>query len=546
MKHTTLFFVFTAVVFTPLKAQITQEWSATTPYFSPLYKSEMRLLQDGISVFNWDQSNGLQQGWKVNYTGETVWNFEHEQTNFCTNCSFVNPTAVAIRTDGMAFQAGAQAASPNGAGFITRINADGSLQFSNNYVSLSGDIGFIDAVFSNSESELILSGREDSPLTGQPTPYLYRFSLDGELLLSKDIGIQNFETYRIATDENGNVYANAETLDTIRLVSFDANFNQRWEIVHLVPGYTGEGNFFAPIRFSNGDFLFAAYFKDYNTFEDVDLHLFRIDTEGNEIWHAIKELNWVNDYSYTMSDLHIDANDNVLVYFDRLLSQGGGGIALETNAQLSQRIASGSVIQIRPLLLKFGADGVYQWDYLTDGVSQADTEDNFYSGKIASDELGNIIVSAANANVNAGAFYSVLTPAGSVNSTLYVPENLETLPQSLVYAGNQVFYSNNLGSVNGSSAWTINKFSYSISPTTSQTLRPDNIIVFPNPSTGVFRVKVSDPLCNAISIYNLSGKMVGVYSQNTPGEFVLDLRNEPRGLYFIRAGSEVLKVNLTH
>jgi hypothetical protein len=189
-----------------------------------------------------------------------------------------------------------------------------------------------------------------------------------------------------------------------------------------------------------------------------------------------------------MSDLHIDANDNVLVYFDRLLSQGGGGIALETNAPLSQRVASGSVIQIRPLLLKFGSDGVYQWDYLTDGVSQADTEDNFYSGKIASDELGNIIVSAANANVNAGAFYSVLTPDGSVNSTLYVPENLETLPQSLVYAGNQVFYSNNLGSVNGSSAWTINKFSYSISPTTSQSLNSDNIIVFPNPSTGVFRV----------------------------------------------------------
>jgi hypothetical protein len=245
-EFTKLFLSIAVLIYSSLKAQITQEWSATTPYFSPLYKSEIRLLQDGISVFNWDQSNGLQQGWKVNYTGETVWNFEHEQTNFCTNCSFVNPTAVAIRSDGMAFQAGAQAASPNGAGFITRINADGSLQFSNNYVLLSGDIGFIDAVFSNSESELILSGREDSPLTGQPTPYLYRFSLDGELLLSKDIGIQNFETYRIATDENGNVYANAETLDTIRIVSFDANVNQRWEIVHHVPGYTGEGNFFSP------------------------------------------------------------------------------------------------------------------------------------------------------------------------------------------------------------------------------------------------------------------------------------------------------------
>ncbi|MFN5318822.1 MAG: T9SS type A sorting domain-containing protein [Bacteroidia bacterium] len=544
MKCTKLFLSIAVLIYSSLKAQITQEWSATTPYFSPLYKSEIRLLQDGISVFNWDQSNGLQQGWKVNYTGETVWNFEHEQTNFCTNCSFVNPTAVAIRSDGMAFQAGAQAASPNGAGFITRINADGSLQFSNNYVLLSGDIGFIDAVFSNSESELILSGREDSPLTGQPTPYLYRFSLDGELLLSKDIGIQNFETYRIATDENGNVYANAETLDTIRLVSFDANFNQRWEIVHHVPGYTGEGNFFAPIRFSNGDFLFAAYFKDYNTFTDVDLHLFRIDTDGNEIWHAIKELDWVNDYSYAMSDLHIDANDNVLVYFDRLLSQGGGGIALETNTPISQRIASGSVIQIRPLLLKFGADGVYQWDYLTDGVSQADTEDNFYSGKIASDELGNIIVSAANANVNAGAFYSVLTPDGSVNSTLYVPENLETLPQSLVYAGNQVFYSNNLGSVNDSSAWTINKFSYSISPTTSQSLNPDNIIVFPNPSTGVFRWYNTDLLCKELKIINLSGRVVASIPVNGSGEFVINLENEPAGLYLVNTGKTMFKLNI--
>jgi len=546
MKHITLFFGFTALIILPLKAQIIQEWSATTSYFSPLYKSEMRLLQDGISVFNWDETNGLQQGWKVNYSGQTMWTFEHEQTNFCTNCSFARPTALAIGANGLTFQAGAQAASPNGTGFITRINPNGSLQFSNDYVLPSGDMGFIDAVFSNNDSELILSGREDSPLTGQPTPYLYRFSLDGELLLSKDIGIQNFETYRIATDENGNVYANAETLDTIRLVSFDSNFDQRWAIVHLVPGYTGEGNFFAPIRFSNGDFLFAAYFKDYNTFEDVDLHLFRIDTEGNEIWHAIKELNWVNDYSYTMSDLHIDANDNVLVYFDRLLSQGGGGIALETNAPLSQRVASGSVIQIRPLLLKFGSDGVYQWDYLTDGVSQADTEDNFYSGKIASDELGNIIVSAANANVNAGAFYTVLTPEGSVNSTLHVPEYLERLPHSLVYGGNQVFYSNNLGETVNGGIWTINKFSYTINTTLNQSLVTNEIDVSPNPSTGLFRLRVTDTQSGSAYVYSINGRLVGVFPLNGTGEVLINLKNEPTGLYFIQVGTEVLKVSLTH
>jgi hypothetical protein len=546
MKRITLLLSFASLYYVPLHAQITQDWVATAPYFSPLSKSEMRLLQDGISVFNWDELGGLQQGWKINYSGETIWDFEHEQTTFCTNCSYAQPTALAIGWSGLTFQAGAQTASPNGTGFISRINPDGSLQFSNDYILPSGDMGFIDAVFSNNETALILSGREDSPLTGQPTPYLYRFSLDGELLLSKDIGIQNFETYRIATDENENVYANAETLDTIRLVSFDSNFDQRWEIVHHVPGYTGEGNNFAPIRFSNGDFLFAAYFKNYNTFEDADLHMFRIDTEGNEIWHSIKELDWIGDYSYKMMDLHIDANDNVLVYFDRILSQGSGGIPLETNTPHSQRIASGSVIQIRPLLFKFAADGAYQWNYFTNGISEESTEDFFYCGKIISDELGNIIVSAANANVNAGAFYTVLTPEGSVNSTLHVHEYLERLPHSLVYGGNQVFYSNNLGeNVNGS-IWTINKFSYTINTTLNQSLVTNEIDVSPNPSTGLFRLRVTDTQSGSAYVYSINGRLVGVFPLNGTGEVLINLKNEPTGLYFIKVGTEVLKVSLTH
>jgi len=163
---------------------------------------------------------------------------------------------------------------------------------------------------------------------------------------------------------------------------------------------------------------------------------------------------------------------------------------------------------------------------------------------VVSDELGNAIVSAAHNNGLFGAHYSILSPGGNQNCTLFVPENLETNAQSLVYAGNNVFYSNNRGSLNDTGMWFINKFSYTILPAYIQEDKPIQALIYPNPTTGVFRWNNTDRLCTEIKISNLSGRVVATIPVNGTEDVVLNLENEPAGLYLVNTGKTMYKLNV--
>jgi hypothetical protein len=67
-------------------------------------------------------------------------------------------------------------------------------------------------------------------------------------------------------------------------------------------------------------------------------------------------------------------------------------------------------------------------------------------------------------------------------------------------------------------------------------VRLDQLMVYPNPSNGLFTLKnySNSPINAAIEVINQSGTTVLSVQEVSLGEFVIDLTNLPRSMYFLR------------
>jgi len=59
--------------------------------------------------------------------------------------------------------------------------------------------------------------------------------------------------------------------------------------------------------------------------------------------------------------------------------------------------------------------------------------------------------------------------------------------------------------------------------------------IFPNPGNGIFTVSLENPgeNCN-LEIYNAQGQIIRQIWANSKSNQVIDLSNQPKGIYFIR------------
>ncbi len=58
------------------------------------------------------------------------------------------------------------------------------------------------------------------------------------------------------------------------------------------------------------------------------------------------------------------------------------------------------------------------------------------------------------------------------------------------------------------------------------------LLVYPNPSKGIYNVEVTNDLIGNIFIFNILGKLIGVYG--TDDSFIVDISSSPSGIYIIR------------
>ncbi len=66
----------------------------------------------------------------------------------------------------------------------------------------------------------------------------------------------------------------------------------------------------------------------------------------------------------------------------------------------------------------------------------------------------------------------------------------------------------------------------------------ENIVVYPNPSDGIFSVQSrNDMMADRVFVYDLSGKLIANYQQQTVNGFQVDLSGYPNGTYFLRIES---------
>ena len=76
----------------------------------------------------------------------------------------------------------------------------------------------------------------------------------------------------------------------------------------------------------------------------------------------------------------------------------------------------------------------------------------------------------------------------------------------------------------------------------------NNLEIYPNPSSGVFKIDFFEELFSQVQIFDLTGKEIkNIWLVNNPNSITLDLTDQPAGIYLINIVSEdkieTIKVN---
>ncbi len=71
----------------------------------------------------------------------------------------------------------------------------------------------------------------------------------------------------------------------------------------------------------------------------------------------------------------------------------------------------------------------------------------------------------------------------------------------------------------------------------------NELTVYPNPNNGLFYISEKLEQNSVVTIYNITGQAVAEAAHNTSGKTMIDIQNQPKGVYFyfIKKGAEVIK-----
>jgi photosystem II stability/assembly factor-like uncharacterized protein len=259
-----------------------------------------------------------------------------------------------------------------------------------------------------------------------------------------------------------------------------------WEFIHLNDVYTSPGYYSKMLR--------SVRFTDVNT--------------GYAVGYA---------YGYCFSPYYCSSLNQGMIF---KTTDSGSNWNLEYATAAGEILYSvfftdnntGYAVGANGLILKT-ADGGVSWNTQTSGTTNSLTRIFFTdagTGYITGDQ-GTILKT-----VDGGNNWSLQTaPTNNILLSVYFPN------ESTGYA-------------TGASG-TILK--YSIFTGINSILLSDNIRIFPNPTTGIFKVQIDEPLENRFNIEVYSGHGSLLFSkqmQNNRDLFQIDLSQYPSGLYFIK------------
>lgn len=529
-----------------LNSQIVEVWKHSRPYGFYFDYSEMQLVDSTIFVHSITElANSRQYAQSISINGIENWFTTHEQLNECFECGFASVEDVVINSLGESFAVGQQDAIPYSGRYYSKTSASGEIIFANEFLTNPWASGFEGVCLSANETELFASGYQFTPDVDGLGPFLYKLSLDGEILDSRHLGGEFASIHRLSCNSSNQIFASVSDIDTLKFASFNSDLQVNWVTSIAKPGFSSGFRKVSPLFFSNGDILFVDFL--YNTeFNSVTkIHLTRIDQSGEIIWESQRDLGGVDQYNYQPIDFTIDALDNVFCYLLRRFTTNGGGIAEEEQTAF-ERGGKGGETQIRPALLKFSNQGDFEWMYIEPGNTDIEFS-TVYPGDVITDESGFSIISAFEGQFQqGGVIYTILNPSGNVETSTFIEDMVESSGNSMIYAGDRTFYSHTLGLNQDNlneSAWIVARYQYDVITDIDKKSDALAFKVFPNPASEYIYVQseVHSDLKN-YWLTDISGRLISKTKIDKSGETKIDLSGLTPGIYLLSNGVNTVQV----
>lgn len=529
-----------------LNSQIVEVWKHSRPYGFYFDYSEMQLVDSTIFVHSITElANSRQYAQSISINGIENWFTTHEQLNECFECGFASVEDVVINSLGESFAVGQQDAFPYSGRYYSKTSASGEIVFANEFLTNPWASGFEGVCLSANETELFASGYQFTPDVGGLGPFLYKLSLDGEILDSRHLGGEFANIRRLSCNSSNQIFASVSDIDTLKFASFNSDLQVNWVTRIAKPGFSSGFRKVSPLFFSNGDILFVDFLYN-NEFNSVTkIHLTRIDQSGEIIWESQRDLGGVDQYNYQPVDFTIDALDNVFCYLLRRFTTNGGGIAEEEQTAF-ERGGKGGETQIRPALLKFSNQGDFEWMYIEPGNTDIEFS-TVYPGDVITDESGFSIISAFEGQFQqGGVIYTILNPSGNVETSTFIEDMVESSGNSMIYAGDRTFYSHTLGLNQDNlneSAWIVARYQYDVITDIDKKSDALAFKVFPNPASEYIYVQseVHSDLKN-YWLTDISGRLISKTKIDKSGETKIDLSGLTPGIYLLSNGVNTVQV----
>lgn len=413
----------------------------------------------------------------------------------------------------------------------------------------------------------IITGMTFSFGSGNGDVYVVKTDANGNQLWSKTYGgIDLEEGYSIRqTVDTGYIiagftqsYGHGES--DAYLIKTDTAGNVMWSQTYggvNSEGYQGTGNISVHQTFDGG-YILTAYTNSFTFY--YDLYMVRINPTGGVIWSrtyggTADEYGYANgvgqtgDGGFIMTGLtrsfgsgqadvylvKVNANGNLL------WSKTYGGVGEDYGYSVQQVSTGGYIItgtthsfgaSYQVYLIRTDMTGNLLWSKTYGGIY----DDRGYCVEEASD--GGFIIAGYTSSYGSGSsdIYLIKTDANGnsgCNETTPVtlvttPATVVTLQTTLIDSGCVVTVPATLQGIGGIETVVC----IGTTGIDAQTLQPNSISIFPNPTNGIFTIDVKAEI-SAIEIYNLLGEKVAAKSVNTD-KVKLDLSDQPGGVYFIR------------
>lgn len=536
-----LLLVFLVVYSINLNSQIVEVWKAHRPYGVYFDYSEMKIIGSNVFIHSITElANSHQYAQSITTDGDENWFTIHDQLDECFDCGFASVEEVVINSSGEAYAVGQQSAFPYSGRYFSKTSASGDIDFANEFLTNPWASGFEGVCLSADESFLFASGYQYSQEVDGLGTHLYKLSLDGQILETQFLGEQFVSIYKFISNSNDLVFCNISNADTLKYACFNSDLQLNWTRSLPVPGYSSSSGYAKPLVFSNGDLLFIDYLYFIDDNNITKLHLTRISPNGDVVWESMHDMANADQYKFYSKDFEIDALDNVFCYFVRNFSNGGSGGISEEIQSSSDRGGKGGESQIRPALLKFNSQGVYQWTYIEPGNTDIEFS-TVHPGNVITDEEGYSIISAFESEFqNGGVTYTILRPSGAVETSIYMDDLNESNCKGLIYGGNRTFYSHTLG-LNpddlNESHWAVSRYQYDISTSINTVDSDFGLKLFPNPASNYVIVEAKkQSVQKHYRLTDLSGRLISETPINQSGRTKISIEGISPGIYLLSNG----------